>query len=68
MDDTAFVSKTKKDISSTVKAWKERKTKENVPKPGEMAIGFTYPNKIVLNSHWLISGKLWQDWATWWTM
>ena len=69
VDDTAFVSKTKKGISSTVKAWKERKqAKENVPKPGEMAIGFTYPNKDSVEFSLAdFSGKLvYVDvWATW---
>ncbi len=69
VDDTAFVSKTKKGISSTVKAWKERKqAKENVPKPGEMAIGFAYPNKDSVEFSLAdFSGKLvYVDvWATW---
>ena len=68
-DDTAFVSKTKKGISSTVKDWKERKqAMENVPKPGEMAIGFTYPNKDSVEFSLAdFSGKLvYVDvWATW---
>ena len=69
VDDTAFVSKTKKGISSTVKDWKERKqAKENIPKPGEMAIGFTYPNKDSVEFSLAdFSGKLvYVDvWATW---
>ena len=69
VDDTAFVSKTKKGISSTVRDWKERKqAKENVPKPGEMAIGFTYPNKDSVEFSLAdFSGKLvYVDvWATW---
>ncbi len=69
VDDTAFVSSVKSGIEKNNKAWRERKqATDNLPKPGEMAIGFTYPNKDSVN-HSLsdFEGSLvYVDvWATW---
>lgn len=69
IDDTAFVSSVKIGIEKSNKAWRERKqATDNLPKPGEMAIGFTYPDKDSVN-HSLsdFEGSLvYLDvWATW---
>ena len=69
VDDTAFVSSVESGIEKNNKAWRERKqATDNLPKPGEMAIGFTYPNKDSVN-HSLsdFEGSLvYVDvWATW---
>ena len=69
VDDTAFVSSAMSGIEKNNKAWRERKqAADNLPKPGEMAIGFTYPNKDSVN-HSLsdFEGSLvYVDvWATW---
>ena len=69
VDDTAFVSSAMSGIEKNNKDWRERKqAADNLPKPGEMAIGFTYPNKDSVN-HSLsdFEGSLvYVDvWATW---
>ena len=69
VDDTAFVSSVKSGIENNNKTWRQRKqATDNLPKPGEMAIGFTYPNKDSVN-HSLsdFEGSLvYVDvWATW---
>ena len=57
------------ELRTIIKLWRERKqATDNLPKPGEMAIGFTYPNKDSVN-HSLsdFEGSLvYVDvWATW---
>ena len=68
VDDTAFVSKTKKGISSTVKVWKERKQARKMYQSlVKWLLGLRIQIKIVLNFHWLISVENWyvDVWATW---
>ena len=68
VDDTAFVSKTKKHFFNRKGLERKKTSKGNVPKPGEMAIGFTYPNKDSVEFSLAdFSGKLvYVDvWATW---
>ena len=69
VEDTGFVSKTSQSIIKTTSRWKERKTaKDNLPKSGESAIDFTYPDKDSLD-HSLSGFKgslVYVDvWATW---
>ena len=69
VEDTGFVSTTFQNINGTTSSWKERKTAtDNMPKPGEPAIDFTYPDKDSAN-HSLSGFKgslVYVDvWATW---
>jgi len=67
--DKEFVEKTRKIIRKTVESWKERKKAvDNMPKEGESAIDFTYPD-LDGNEFSLASFKgnlIYVDvWATW---
>ncbi len=69
VEDQEFVDKARKNVERQVNSWKEKKrATDNVPKEGEAAIDFTYPdkdgNEISLSD---FNGKLVyvDTWASW---